>query len=151
MSRISDIYDTIVSRLETLYPSHTKLTNPHKPEENNQKAMIQGYGLRFGVAENTNRCIGGKLSIQREVTVIFTRKIYAKEQDLPPKQTTEKTIFEDQYLMIKDAETYPDLEDTDIAKFVFTNDSGLEYIFTNKDNFIKLETSFLMEYFENLN
>jgi len=148
MSNITTIYDLFVTRLGVIYPSHSKLTNPHKIEENNDMLLKLGYGLRMGPGLNTKRHLACKASIEREITIVFTRKHFALEQTLTPKQTVEKALLEDQFLLIKDVETYPDLENTVIAKIEYVSDRGIEFIYGDKDNFIQLETVFNFEYFE---
>ena len=152
MSILSDIYDEIVSVLETNYPDHNKLTNPYSIEENNEQALRQGYGLAVGPSQNTQRFTGCKMSIAREFRVIFTRQVYALEQDIDAKQEADKQLMEDQRLLIKEIEKDPQLDvgSNGLTKFVFTEDTGIEYVHPEKQSFIKLETIFIMEYIENL-
>jgi hypothetical protein len=150
MSIISTAYDAMIARLGTLYPSGSgwvRLPNPYKPEENNELYLKQGYGIALGSGENTNRVVNCKFSINRTMTIVITRKFYAREDDASAKATTEKQLFEDQYELINDLEQ--DFTVNDSTMYTrYISDGGIEYISGEKDNFLMLRTEFSVEYLE---
>lgn len=151
MSNISDSYDAIVSRVQTLLPSHTRLSSAYSIDENTEPALTLGWAIQIQSGENSKRQLQCDLSIRRSVVIIITRKFYARELDITSKASTEKQLFEDQLLVIKDLEKDPTVNAPSyIAKFEYVGDSGIQTVFSNKDQFLKLETIFTLEYFESL-
>lgn len=151
MSIISTAYDAMITRIETVLDvatnGHTRLPNPYKPEENNELFLKKGYGLAILGAENTNRFVNCKFSIQRTMQVVLTRQYFAREDDAVAKSTTEKELFEDQYLLINDFEQDISINgQTMYTRYV--TDGGIEYVQQGTDKFLMLRTDVLLEYIE---
>lgn len=149
MSDISTVYDAIITRVEAVLTSHKRLSNPYKPDENSEKVLNKGYGVRFGPGVNTNRQFN-KLSVERTFGIVLTRRVYATEQAASKKASTEKSLFEDQKLILEDIEGDPTLGTSVVVKAAYTEDSGLEFVFVEKDNFLSLESIITVEYFEDI-
>lgn len=150
MSKISDAYDAIVLQVQNLLPSHVRLSNPYAINENTESALRQGWGIALLSGTNTERNIGCKLSVSRQFSVVLTRKMYANELNVEGKASTEKQLFEDQFTLIQAFESDPTLGLTDIAALKWESDNGLEFVFGEKDNFLQLNSTFTVEYFEQL-
>jgi len=150
MSRISDIYDALRARLVAIYPSHRELARPSNIQLNDLLTMSKGQGLRILEGNNTNRLIGCKLSIRRSCEVTVTRQIFARELDIAARVQTEKDLFEDQFLLIKDFEKDATLS-TVTAKIAYLADNGVEEIFIDQTEYIMTKTIFEFEYLEDLN
>lgn len=152
MSKITQIYDDLIDRMIALYPERSRLPNPYKPEENSELLVKKGWGLCLDAGVNTNRQVNCSLTIERNIRVVLTQKSYAREMDTQAKASAEKELMEAQFLVIQDFErnptTTPDLY---VAKFVYLSDSGIQFVFTEKDNFLLLDTTFTLEYFEEVN
>jgi hypothetical protein len=151
MSNISTAYDAIKSKMDALFPSssgYIQLVNPYDIEENTDSALRLGWGISFGSATNTRR----ELSIERTINITFTRARFRSEFNTSQQETNEKLLFEDQYLLIKDLEKEPTINNavSGIAKFSFDSDGGVESVTGESDAYIKLVTVFSLEYFENL-
>jgi hypothetical protein len=150
MSKISTAFDDFKNKIIALLASHVQLTNPYAVEENTEGALNQGFGVIFGAGENTRRLVGCKMSVARNFNLVLTRKFYAQELNISGKETTAKDLFEDQKTVILEIEKNPTIGSTAIAKIDYVNDNGIEFVFTEKDNYLKLETTFRVEYFETL-
>jgi hypothetical protein len=150
MSKITDAFDALQNKIKAVLPAHIQIPNPYKPEENNEQQLTKGWGLRIGGGENTQRALNCQMSIRRSFILVLTRKVRANEMNIGGKESAHKQIFEDQALVIKALESDPSLGMTSIANAIFTDDNGLEYVFTDKDNFVKLESTVQVEYFENI-
>jgi len=152
MSIISTAYDAFVTRIETVLDvatnGHTRLSNPYKPDENNERLLVKGYGIVMGPGSNTNRQVNCKFSVSRQMEIVLTRQYFAREDDAVSKADTEKALFEDQYLLINDFE-----QDISInGQTMYTrweSDSGIEYVSSATDRFLMLRTTFSLEYLEN--
>lgn len=155
MSNISTAFDEIKLRMQTLFPSGDgwiQMANPYEPEQNTLAVMNKGWGIALGPGTNTNRNLSCKLSVQRSISVTIMRRRYANELDIDPKETAEKAILEDQYILIKDFEKAPALNNSTsgITRFQFASDAGIENVFAGEEAFIKLVTTYELEYFEHL-
>lgn len=151
MSIITDAYDAMLSRVETVLDTanqdYFRLPNPYKPEENNDQFLKKGYGIAIQGAANTNRFVNCKFSIGRTMQVILTRQYFAREDDAASKATTEKALFEDQYSLINDFEQDISINgQTMYTRYV--TDGGIEYVQSGTDKFLMLRTDFLLEYVE---
>lgn len=149
MSNFSDLYDAIVTRVETVFPNHTRLPNPYKIEENNEAFLRQGWGLSMTSGTNSNRQLSCSISIQRSFTISLVRKFYAVESNVDNKVTVEKQLIEDQLLLIKDLCDNSSLDATN-SLVDFESDDGIEYVYGDKDNFLVLNSTFRVEYFDTI-
>lgn len=155
MTNISTAFDAIKDRMEALFPSASgwyQMANPYEAEQNTLATHSKGWGIGLGPGVNTNRNLSCKLSIQRSITVTFLLRRYANELDIDPKETAEKEILESQYILIHDFEKTPALNNssTGITRFVYAGDNGIENVFAGNEAFIKLVTTYELEYFEHL-
>jgi len=150
MSDITIGYDAILTRLGVLFPDHKRIPQPYRLDQNSETILNQGYGLAIGPANNSNRNVSCQLSVRRDMIVSISRVIRANEFDIDAKDLGWKTLFEDQFLLMKDIESDPTLGTTEIVNATFATDGGLEIIFVDKDNFVAVETVISIEYFENV-
>lgn len=149
MSKISDIYEAAILRLEDLFPEHNRLPNPYKPEENNELFLKQGYGLALLGASSPRPILSCKLSVARDINIVLTRKYFARENDFEGKSSAELQLLEDQFLLIQDFHKDTTLNET-ATMMKYVSDAGIQYVSTEKDQFLLLETTFAVEYFEDL-
>lgn len=150
-SKISTIYDAIVTRLGVVFPNHTRLSSSYQLELNPEDWLSLGYALQINSGANSNLHVGCILDIERTVTVAITREFKALELDVGPKATTEKDLLEDQYLLINDFEKVFSLNDPSVSAFQFVSDSGIQSVFPDKNSFLKIESIFRIKYWEDLN
>lgn len=155
MSNISTAFDAIKDLMEATFTDvagYYQLSNPYDIEENTIAALEKGWGVGLGPAVNTNRELSCRLSLQRAISITLTRRRYANELDTESKETAEKDLLEDHHTLIKELEKYPQINNSTsgIARFRYTGDGGIESTIVDNDAFIKITTSFDLEYFENL-
>jgi hypothetical protein len=152
LSKISDAYAGLKARIAAVLPSHVGLLNPYEPEQNPETILKQGYGIVLGAGTNSNRAISNHLSISREVSIVLTRRFYASEMNRTAKETVEKQLMEDQFLIVKDIEKDPSLGLSDVvANFQYEGDEGIQFAFSEDKPFYRLTMRFRLEYLENLN
>lgn len=152
MSKISDLHAALKSRLLALFPivdGFVQLTNPYNVAANTITALEKGWGLAIGPGLNTNRQLSCQLSIGRSMIVVLTRQFFANELDVDAKESGELLLMEDQFKVINDFESEPTINKT-VAKSNFISDEGIKRVFETKDQYMKLESVFEMEYLENL-
>jgi hypothetical protein len=125
------------------------LTNPYNVGANTEKSLIQGWGIAIGPAENTFRNISCKVSLNRSMIIILTRKFYAMDLNVIGKETVEKLLMEDQHEIIKAVESEPSISGVSInASYI--SDTGILRVFEDKDQFLKIESIFNFEYTEDV-
>lgn len=147
MSVVSTIYETFRANVATQLISHSRIPNPYKIEENLEPSLKQGWAIQIGPAENTNRIVCGTTTVRRRFTLIITRKMYAQELDSTAKESVEKQLLEDLRLVLNTVEANPKLS-TSSGDFKYEGDEGIDFVFADKDNFIKLTALFSVEYWE---
>jgi hypothetical protein len=151
MSKASDAYDAVKARVAAVLPNHFVLPNPYAPEQNSENALRVGQGVKFLGGSNSNRSLSCQLSISRQVEVVITRKYYGSEMMTANKSTVEKSLLEDQYLVIKEVEKDPTVALTSVVvQTRFESDSGIEFVFNDDKPFLMIRTLFALEYIENL-
>ena len=150
MSKITTIYDAIVTHVATLLPNHSRLRNPYEIEGNINSVLKKAYGIAMGTGRNTRRLVGEQHSVERIIIITLTRQVFAKESDITAKDTGVKNIFEDQAILLKDAWSIQNFT-TGSSKFQYVNDAGLEFVRIDEGfRFVKIETTFIVEYIENI-
>lgn len=115
MSNITTAFDQMKLLMQTLFPESSgyyQLTNPYDVEENTITMHEKGWGIALGAGVNTNRELSCRLSLQRDISFVLTRRRYANELDTDSKESAEKSILEDQYLLIRELEKYPSLNNS---------------------------------------
>jgi hypothetical protein len=150
MSKISTLYDAIVTRIEAVLPSHTRIPNPYKIDENTQVFLNQGWGLSVAEGSDVRQQISCYTDISRLFVITLTRKAYSLESSSTGKPTTEKLLLEDQFLLLKDFALDPDLGTTVVSVFRFVGDGGIEYVYTETDKYLKISSTFEGKIVENL-
>jgi hypothetical protein len=157
MSNISTAYDEIAALLSSTLPTHKEMINPYLPELNDDITYDKSFGLAFGEGINTNLQLACRMSIDRNMRVILTRKIFSGNlmrgtDALTVRKNAEKNLFEDQFLVIKAMEESPTITDSGvITKCVFQSDSGLEFARIDRIDLIMITSTFVLSYFEQLN
>ena len=151
MSRISTIRDALVSKISTLLPNHTQFANAYSPEANPSKFLKQGFGVGIAEGNNTNRIVGSVYTVERSFFFVLTRQLFGTDLAVSTKETLEKNLFEDQYLLLKDFHGDEKLGTTNIiARTNYVSDSGILLNITGDMKFLQLTSTMTIEYFESI-
>lgn len=153
MSKITTIYDAVVTRLATVFPTASGWERMTRSavENNTDQILRQGYGFRIDQATNTRREVKPKVWIAREMTITIARQAYANDLDVVSRDNAIKALLEDQKSMLDSIEADPTLQNPNVlAHFTFVSDGGIQNVVGENEKFLKLECLFRFEYFENL-
>jgi hypothetical protein len=152
MTNISIIYDAIDSFLIANFPDHKKMDNPYSPDLNNDKILNKGFGFYLGAANNSNRVLDCSISIERQVLIHLTRVNRGTERDVSIRQNAEKELLEDHRLLLNNILKDNSLSSTEsiISRFEYQTDNGIEFVFSERGNFLLLTSIFDLEYIENI-
>lgn len=149
MSNISDIYDDLHSVVASVLTSHVRLPDAYNLAKNNEKFLKLGYAIATLPAENTEREICNKIWLSRSFQIKITRQVIARELDSTGKGDVEKLLLEDLKLIYN--EFYKqDLIITGSNNVDIAGDDGIEFIYSEKINFISIAMNIDVEYYETL-
>jgi hypothetical protein len=147
MSKITTVYDNLSTFLATLFPTHQEHVNPYALELNDQHTLEKGYSFILGPGENTNELSDGTKSIQREVVINLSLRVFGAKEDIAIRKAAEKQLLEDQYSIIESIEEDPTLEPS-LELIQFIGDNGVEMLFGEEASFIALKSTFNIRYYE---
>jgi hypothetical protein len=152
MSDISTLYDAVHSRIQTILPTHKRLSDPYLFTKNTDSEKRKGYGVRIGSGEKINpNQLSCDLILRQTMIVVLTRMVQGRETDSDKKAETEKQLLEDLFLIVKDFETEGMTSIPPAISADFISHNGIEFVGTGSDAIMKVETTFEFRYRENLN
>jgi hypothetical protein len=148
-TKVTSVYDALVTLIGTTLSTYTKIINPYIPEDNSELFLVKGYGVGFGNGENTERQLSCKLSVLRTFKVILVNQVVLTDHDELGHASLEKTILEDSIKILSALETNTTLNGNAI-KSIYRTDSGIEFLEGDRSKYLLLEIDIECEYFEDL-
>lgn len=154
-SRITTIYDGIITHLSTIFPvapdpaGYFRLRNPYKVEQNPESMLIKGWGFSLGPAENTEIYMDCNFGITRQLNVMLTRQWIALENDVLRRADVEKAVLEDQFLLFQSLEGDNTIGQvaTDVK---YVSDNGIEFVEVDNNKFLMVNSLLQLKYFEKI-
>lgn len=137
------IYDRIFVALEAAFPDRKELINPYIITDNNNLYLKSGYGVELGPMAKSEAFNRVQRQFQRNVSISLTEKIASTDKDTLVRRSKEKELISDQLTLIT---TLKNNISSDWVEFV--SDEGIEYIFDERDNYIRLRANFIINYNE---
>lgn len=151
-TRITTIYDGIVTHLNTVFPSsdgYFRMRNPYRPENNPDSMLIKAWGFSLGGGQNDEKFTGCEMGIDRELTVTLVRQWIALESDVTRRADIEKLILEDQFKLFQSLEA--DNTIGQVASDVkFISDNGIEFLEAETNKFLMINSLLRLKYVEKL-
>jgi len=77
-TKIADIYDSIVTKLETILPNFQRVPNPYALDENTAILLRKAFGLAIGPGTNTERYVGCIATWERDYTINYIQGAESK-------------------------------------------------------------------------
>ena len=149
MSKISTIIDTFRTRLSTVLPDHKELPYNRQIEMNSNLYLDKGYAFSTSTKSHTNRSLSCRISQNMTAIITVTRLVFAHDRDIEKRVLVEKTLYEDQFLLINDLQKDADLSSS-ASNVSYVSDNGIEDVFSNETHFLMIQSTFDFEYFDNL-
>lgn len=146
MGKYSLAYDDVRTIMQTLYPNHKELVNPYDLESNPDIELKQSWGISIGSALNGTRVVCNRATITRNFSIVLARRSNRTRNDNATRIVTEKLLFEDLSLLVKYFEENP--KTTNITRVRYTDDEGLDFVAGDRDNYLVLRSTLLVEYTE---
>jgi hypothetical protein len=151
MSKITTVYDTILTALTAIFPEKTRLNDPYTLSDNPEHLLRDGYGLRKGSTEQgiSELC---SLSEIHGFEVSLCREIVRTESQDVPLDDEVKGLLEDAFELRERVYRYDELGiDTDITNVTLGSVSEVSSFVANKGKFITVSVAFNVQVTENIN
>lgn len=142
MSKITTVYDAILTELAALYPAKTRIPYPYSLVDNNARFLSDGYGVTIGPSsfEQFEFC---DFMTVRDVTVIVTKEVFRTDSDYNVIDDITKSLLEDIYEVQKLFYSYNELNvPNDVAKVDLGGVSAVEEVASGKQSFLSMSATF---------
>lgn len=150
MSSISNIHDNLYTLVAATLTNHAELRRPTNIELNSDLFLKKGFGISVSSAVRGTRNISCRYWLQRDFIITNTLAIYGTDTSNTIRKIAEKTLLENQKLLITALET-----DNTLSGYCnnlrFVNDAGIEFIHVDEKDYIMLQSTFTLEYSETFN
>lgn len=145
MSKISTVYDTVLSTLSTLFSSKTRIPNPYFIEDNASQFLANGYGLKILPEANADSefCTFSRI---RTFAVTFSREVIQTESETSQLDIAIKALVEDVYILQKYFINPNQLGiESSIEKIDIGGTTGIEFFSGERTNLIVMDVLFLIQ------
>jgi hypothetical protein len=150
MSKITNVYNALLTELEALFPAKTRIPYAYSLPENNTRFLSNGYGLTIGASTFEPFEFCDFMNV-REVNVSFTKEVFRTDSDANVIDDITKAILENVYEVQKLFYSYNELNvPNDIAKVDLGAVSGVEEVLSGKQSFLSMTASFQFYIIEKL-
>jgi hypothetical protein len=142
MSAISTFYDAVDSWMSSLFatPTYKKLVNPYTIESDATLNINRGWAFVVGPKTPANLTTGRYWQFTVNLQIIQTIVNKGTDRDITIRQTAEKLLLEDQFTMLDSLRTTTTF-DTKVWNLEYDSDNGLEFVFTEQQNYYKIVTN----------
>lgn len=142
MSKITTVYDAILTELAALYPAKTRIPYPYSLVDNNARFLSDGYGVTIGPSsfEQFEFC---DFMTVRDVTVTVTKEVFRTDSDYNVIDDITKSLLEDIYEVQKLFYSYNEINvPNDVAKVDLGGVSAVEEVASGKQSFLSMSATF---------
>ena len=142
MSAISTFHDAIETWMLGLFaaPTYKRLVNPYTIEADASLNLNRGWAFLIGPKTPANLTTGRYWQFNVNLQIIQTISQKGTDRDITIRQTAEKLLLEDQFTMLDSLRTTTTF-DTKVWNLEYTDDNGLEFVFTEQQNYYKIITN----------
>lgn len=150
-SKISLIYDELLSRAGTALPDHKQLRDVEDLANNPDHVLRAALGIQPGAGENTNRCLDTqRYYLQRDFELVITREMVQLPEDVDTMHSKWKAILEDLNTLLKAITGQITIgAQAEVAfKCEYTGDQGPRTIQVGQLTYAFIELAITVEYHE---
>lgn len=147
---ISTIYDAIITKVETLFPTKQRLHNPYELSDNPELITKDSWGLKVGSAsrEEIDFCT---LSVSREFTFLLLRQFATVGSKDDAFDAVTKLILEDQQTFLNNIWSTTELsQQAIIDQITIESISGVEFQQSEQKKYLYCEIQFKITTSESL-
>lgn len=146
-TKITDIFNGLVTFMGATLPSHARLNDPYVIENNPEMLVRKGWGIQVDSGTNTQRFTCPQYTLSRTFTLVVVRECPAKDSDPARRETAKLEILEDLHTLIGAALIDVTLNGLALD-FKYVSDSGFQDVYVNEKPYTYLAASFSIEYFQ---
>lgn len=142
MSKISNVYDALITETETLFTGKSRLHNPYELIENPEIVRKNAWGLRVETAQNPEQefC---QISIERTFTMVLVRQFVTLASKEDGFDSVTKELLESQQSFLGLIYSPTELmRQNDIDIIRIQNISGIEQLISEEKKFLFCEVTF---------
>lgn len=151
-SKFSNVFDSLVTRLASLYPSKTIIPYPYSLADNPNQFLVNGYGLKIGSGSNSDLTTDYSSAVDRSVSVVLTREVYGFTGIQTNLNTQIKALFDDMYDLKNDLLDLSRVSPMFNGEAIeYENDSGIEEVISGEQRFVSLEVFFSFDLTQEIN
>jgi hypothetical protein len=139
---ISTVYDAIINKAGTLFPSKQRLHNPYELSDNPELIMKDSWGLKVGSAERIDIefC---NLSVKREYVFILVRQFATVGNKEEAFDTVSKATLEDQQTFMNSFYSPSEIGlPSSIDQIEISNIGGIEFNTADQKKYLFCELTF---------
>jgi len=145
VSKITDVFNNLVTFVGGELSDHTRLNDPYNIEENPEMLLRKGWGIQIDDGVDTNRCISPEYYLGRTFTIVIVRESVAKDSDPVRRELSKLDLLEDLHILIAEAVSENTLYEIAV-NFKYISDGGLQEVFVQDKPYNFIEANFLVEY-----
>lgn len=153
MSKVTTIYDQVLTVLAILYPAgsgYTRIANPYDLSDNIEQTLAQGWGMKTGSASPRDSQFN-QFTNTRIFTIVLSRQVIKLESDPVPIDIATKEMLEDIFTGQKDFFNNDQIDiPNDIEAVDLGPQSEVQYIDKGTEKFISMEFDLLIQFTEDL-
>lgn len=148
MTKVADVRDQLNSIMATVLPAYVKLADNYEAVDNANPIFQKGFMVGFSSGENLTDewCNLGAMRIRRQFQVVMVN-IYMPNMDADYREGLENSLLDDQFAFISAVEKDVTLTGVAItSKYSF--DDGLQYLIDDRKQFIIVNMTITVDYYE---
>lgn len=151
-SKFSNVFDSLVTRLASLYSDKTIIPYPYSLADNPHQFLVNGYGLKIGSGSNSDLTTDYSSAVDRNISVVLTREVYGFTGIQTNLNTQIKALFDDMYDLKNDLLDLSRVSPMFNGETVdYDNDSGIEEVISGEQRFVSLEVFFSFDLTQEIN
>lgn len=142
MSDVSTIYDSVITKVNTLFPGKARIHNPYELSDNPELITKDSWGLKVGSCEIVEMefC---NLSSSREYSILLIRQFATVGNKEDAFDVVSKLALEDQQTLMNNFHSPTELgQNLIIDKIDLTSISGIEFVQNNQKKYLYCEVTF---------
>lgn len=151
-TKISKIYDHVISSCKAAFPDHQRLRDPEDISNNDAPFLTKGWGIMPADGERVDRQFScPEKFLGRDFEVVLTREIVGTEDNVEARDEVTKLLLEDLQALINQLGQQPSvfIESEQLAfNFQYERDSGPRLISKEDKPYLFIEATLGVEYSE---
>lgn len=151
MSNFTTVYDTVRSKLATLFPSKIEIPMPDNLPDNGDNMLKDSYGVTVGPGD-TREWTYDQFLIDRQFGVVLTEEVHIKKDSKDELITAKKAITEDAVSIMQEFDAADQLGiDANIQNIVIGNVTPVELVPGMERTFLTTTVFFIISIAEDRN